>query len=104
VRPAPQDLAGSERLEVLGERLGEDEDVALLAELLARAHAAELGRELLVGDSEALPVALLGEDAAPQLGVDALEVRGVERAPVLIRLVRRSDEAEAQLLHDGDTG
>ena len=39
VRPAPHDLAGAQRLEIVGQRLGQQDDVAL-GEQLARASAA----------------------------------------------------------------
>ena len=57
VRPAPDDLARAQRLEVVGQRLGQDDHVALREQLLARAQAADERLEVVVGEAEALAVA-----------------------------------------------
>src|SRR5664279_3556365 len=44
---------------------------------------------------------MLEEDPAPQIGVDPFQMRGVQRQPVLVRLTRRRNDAQAQLfIHD----
>ena len=53
VRPAPDDLPGAQRLEVLGQRLGQQEHVALREELLARAQPADQRPDLLVARTRA---------------------------------------------------
>ena len=66
-------------------------------ELLARAQPADQRRELLVGGPELIAVAVLEEHARAQAGVDALEVRGMDRLPALVGLARRRDDAEGQV-------
>ena len=92
-------LPGAQRRQVLRQRLREQHHVALLDELLARAQTADLRGEPVVGDAEPLPVAALEEDPAPQVGVDPSQVLGVDRHPLLVRLARRRDDTQAQLLH-----
>ena len=55
VRPAPHDLAGAQRLEVVRQRLGQQDHVALGEQLLARAQAADERLEVVVGEAEASP-------------------------------------------------
>ena len=52
-------------------------------------------------DAEALAVAALEEHPRAQVGVDALEVGGMDRLPALVGLARRRDDAEGQLLVHG---
>ena len=52
--------------------------------------------ELVVGDAEALAVAVLEHDVRPQVGVDALEVRRMQRQPPLVGLARRGEHAESE--------
>ena len=47
----------------------------------------------------ALAVAVLEEHPRAQAGVDALEVRGMDRLPALVGLARRRDDAEGQVGH-----
>ena len=56
--------------------------------------------ELRVGDAEVFAVALLEVDARAQVGVDALEVRGVDRQSVLVLLAGVRDDAEIEMTHD----
>jgi hypothetical protein len=73
---SPRRPARAQRLEVLGQRLGQQEHVALREELLARAQPADQRPDLRIGGSELVAVAALEEHPRAQVGVDALEWAG----------------------------
>jgi hypothetical protein len=103
VRPAPDDLARAQRAQILGQRLGQQEHVACGEELFARAQPRDERCQLLVGGPEPIAVAVLEEHARAQAGVDALEVRGMDRLPALVGLARRRDDAEGQFVHSDES-
>ncbi len=74
VRPAPENLPLAEIDEFGRERLGQQHDIAFGEELLPRAEAADHGRQVRVGDAEALRVTVFKKDAPLEVGVDPLEV------------------------------
>jgi hypothetical protein len=49
-----------------------------------RAQAADEAGQLFVGDAEGFAVTVFEEDAFAQIGVDPLEVTGVDRQPVFV--------------------
>ena len=83
--------------EVLGQRLGQQDHVAL-REAAPRASAARrpAARAARRRTPKPLAVAVLEEHPRAQLGVDALDVRGMDRQPALVGLARRRDDAEGQ--------
>ena len=99
VRPAPHHLAAAHRLKVFGQRLGQQQHVAVGEQLVAGSQAADQRPELLVGEAEALAVAVLEEHPLPQTCVDPLHVRGVDRQPAFVLLARGGDHADGQLIH-----
>jgi tRNA-Thr(GGU) m(6)t(6)A37 methyltransferase TsaA len=103
VRPAPNHLAGPQRLEVVGQRLGQDDDVALRQQLFARAQARDERLELVVGEPEALAVPALEVELMAQDGVDALDVRRVDGQPPLVLLQGRRHDAGAEEIHGGQS-
>lgn len=79
VRPSPQDLALAQLGDVVVHRLGQQRDVALGDELLARAQAGDEWSQRVVGDAEPFAVALLEEDPLAYVRGDPVEVAGVQR-------------------------
>jgi hypothetical protein len=71
VRPPPQDLSISHPGEITEYRLGLQQDVALLDQLLARPEAADPRAQLIVADAESGTVTLFEEDAVPHVFRDA---------------------------------
>ena len=96
VRPAPQGLAFAQFADVFEHRLGQQDDVAGGEEVRPREHPGDERGQLAVGDSEVFAVAVLQVDAGTQIGVDALEVRGVDGQPVLVLLAGVRDDAEVR--------
>ena len=82
-----------------GQRLGQQDDVAVGDELVAGQQPGDVRRQLLVGHAEALAVAAFEVDARPQVGVDPLEVPRMDRQPALVLLAGPRDDSEAELVH-----
>ena len=99
VRPPPEDLPDAQLGDVAEQRLGLQDDVALLDELLAGPEAGDPALELVVGHAEAVPVATFEVDALPQVIGNPTEVLGMEREPALVLLARSGHDAKAQLVH-----
>jgi hypothetical protein len=99
VRPAPEDLPDPQLGDVAQQRLGLQDDVALLDELLVGPKTGDRSLELIVGHAEAVPVAAFEIDALSQVIGNPSEVLGMDREPALILLPRSSHDAEAQLVH-----
>ena len=99
VRPTPEDLPDAQRGDVAEQRLGLQDDVALLDELLAGPEPGDPALQLVVGQAEAVPVAMFEVDAVPEVVGNPTEVMGVERKPALVLLERPGHDAEAQLVH-----
>ena len=76
VRPTPEDLPDAQLGDVAEQRLGLQDDVALLDELLAGPEAGDPALELVVGQAEALPVAMFEVDAVPEVVGNPAEVVG----------------------------
>jgi hypothetical protein len=88
VRPAPQDLPVAQRGEVLGQRLGQQNDIAVGDEPLVGKQSGDQWCQPLVGHAEAFAVAAFEKDARPQVGIDPRDVLRVDGQPPLIPLVR----------------
>ena len=86
VRPAPQDLPVPQFGEVLRQRLGQQDDVAVGDQPRAGQQPGDQWRQPLVGHAEAFAVALFEKDVPAQVGIDPLDVQRVDRQPPLILL------------------
>ena len=67
VRPPPEDLPDTHFGDVAEQRLGLQNDVALLDELLTSSEACDPALELVVGHAVAIPVATFEVDARPEV-------------------------------------
>ena len=76
MRPPPQDLPNAQPGEVAEQRLGLQDDVALLDELLASPEASDRALQLVVGHAEAVPVAMFEVDTVPEIIRNPTEVVG----------------------------
>jgi hypothetical protein len=56
---------------------------------------------LLVGHTERLAVTVLEVDSAQQVGIDAVEVQGVDRKSAFVGLARARDHAEGERMWVG---
>ena len=99
VRPPPQDLPNAQPGDVAEQRLGLQDDLAHLDELLACPEAGDQALQLVVGHAEAVPVAMFEVDTVPEIIRNPTEVVGMQRKPALVLLKRPSHDAEAQLVH-----
>lgn len=99
VRPPPQNLARRQLHQIPQHRLAKQHHVALGHQLLARAHPGHVLGEPSIRGAEAFTVAVLGEHAAPQAGVDPLDVRRVDRQPALVGFAAGPDDTQRQVLH-----
>ena len=99
VRPPPQNLPNAQPGDVAEQRLGLQDDVALLDELLASPEAGDPALQLVVGHAETLPVATFEVDAVPEIIRNPTEVVGMQRKPTLMLLKRAGHDAETQLVH-----
>jgi hypothetical protein len=96
VRPAPEHLPVAEVGEVGGERLRQRDDVGGGDDRLARVDGADERGELRVWDAEALAVSVLEHDRRPQILVDPLEMRRVDRQALLVGLAGGGQHPESQ--------
>ena len=69
--------------QILGQGFGQQDDVGLRQQPLARAEPGDQWAELVVRKPERLAVARLEEDPVTQVRLDALEVTRVDRQPAL---------------------
>src|SRR5450631_3269 len=99
VRPAPEHLALAKAGDILQGGLGQQDDVAGGDDLLTWANARDLGAELLVGDPVVLAVAALEDYPGSQVGVDPVEVLGMDGPPELVLLARGGKNSKIELLH-----
>ena len=71
---------------VLGQWLGEQDDIAVRQELVTGAQASDIARQLPVRHAEPLAITALKVDAPPQVGLDPLDMQRVDRQPSLVLL------------------
>ena len=76
VRPSPEHLPDTQRGDVAEQRLGLQEDVALLDELLTGPEAGDPALQPVVGHAVAIPVSLLEVHVPPEVLGDPSQVRG----------------------------
>ncbi len=88
VRPAPQDLPFPQAGQILGQRLGQQDDIAAGDELITGPQAGDHGRQLLVGHPELIAVTALEVQALAQVSIDPLDMQRVDRQPALVLLPR----------------
>jgi hypothetical protein len=86
VRPAPQDLPVPHLREVLGLRLGQQDDIAFCEELRTGAKPGHGRGQLLIGHAETLAITALEINAFPQVGINPLDVQRMNREPPLVLL------------------
>lgn len=86
VRPTPQRLSGAQRGKILGLRLRQQNHVAPSDEFGTGADARNLRGQVLVGQSERLAVAGFEKHAGSDVGIDAIEMKWMNRKSPLIRL------------------
>ena len=96
VRPAPEDLAVAEVVQVGRLRLGEHHDIARRDHIGAGGDAADQGTQCVVGRAEPRAVPGLEHDALTQLARDAVEASRVKRQAALIRFRGGGKDAERQ--------
>lgn len=99
VRPTPEDLAVAEFRQVLRLRLGQQDDVGVGNDLAAGGNPSHEGGQMGVRNAEPFTVALFEDDVPPQLGCDAVQVKGVEREPAFVRFARAGEDSEAEVVH-----
>jgi hypothetical protein len=99
VWPTPEHLPLSKAGHILQRGLGQQHHIAGRDDLLARTKARNLGGELLIGDAVAVAIAPLEEDPRPQVGVDPVEVLGMDWQPELVLLARGAKYSETELVH-----
>jgi hypothetical protein len=99
MRPAPQDLPDPHLRQVLGLRLGQQDDIAFREELFAGTEPGHTRCELVIGYAELLAVAALKIDAFPQVSIDPFEVQRMDREPPLVLLPRPRYHSEAEQIH-----
>jgi len=98
VRPAPQDLPVPELGQVLGLRLGQEDDVGFRQQLLSGRDAPHEGCKIGVGPAEALAVASLEDQPVPDLRRDAVQVQGVDREAPLVRFACAGEDTEREVI------
>ena len=86
MRPAPQDLPVPHLREVLGLRLGQQDDIAFREEFFTGAKPGHARCQLVIGHAEPLAVAALEIDTFPQAGINPLDVQRMDREPPLVLL------------------
>ena len=99
VRPAPEDLPVAQFGQVLGLRLGQEDDVGLGQYLRAGGDAPHERRQLGVRDAETLAVAFLQDQLLPEFRGDAVQVEGMDREAALVRLPRGGKDSEGEVVH-----
>ena len=98
VRPAPEDLPVAELGQVLGLRLGQEDDVGFRQQLRARGDAPHQRRQLGVGNAEALAVAFLEDQLLPEFRGDAVQMQGVDREAPLVGFACAGEDSEGEVV------
>jgi len=86
VRPPPQNLSDSQRLEVVNLRLGKEDDIAFLDQLGASANPSTRTGDAGIGNSEGLAVTGLEVDPGSDVLGDTIEVKWMNREAAFVRL------------------